>query len=497
MLATDVESPDSDISQSTSPSVDHSDAVLGDAQQSCSLIGSPEASTEADPGEEVDAEEHQDIAFGTYCCLFPDWFPEASPRVHAHILTEDRTIARALYHFELSSSASEHREHNQYTCLMREHLSSVAAWKERIGDDNLTATRLNGLPPSAPLTLLDLVADTFPTIDGLRAFYALDLSIRPADVVKTVQRRMRWHEFYGEDAEVPFDVQAERIVGAWFRVRMVERSVIRADFRGSQLLYTFGATRQLPFDHVTEFLRAAAEQGIDTSLVRTLLCLQRRPVSWPSPQLRFKPGQVVWICGEHGDLFRGTVLDTNVHLRNEIKLAMCTDYVAAYSVRKIQRVHSGEPSRDKVFAIIHDSDFFIRKKRPPPPPAPEAASDDARVALERRAAHDRREAMERARELENERQRKARAKEEKRRTEDEEERKRLSSVHAAQAAARVATREPAPWPADMPLRGEGSARPRRPRGSPVFRSTRRGCASRRRSAPRRRYARWSCSASAT
>jgi hypothetical protein len=69
--------------------------------------------------------------------------------------------------------------------------------------------------------------------------------------------------------------------------------------------------------------------------------------------------------------------------------------------------------------------------------------------------------MKRARELERERQRKARAKEEKRRKEEEEERKRLSSVHAAQAAARAAMREPAPWPADMPLRGEGSDAPAR------------------------------------
>jgi hypothetical protein len=76
--------------------------------------------------------------------------------------------------------------------------------------------------------------------------------------------------------------------------------------------------------------------------------------------------------------------------------------------------------------------------------------------LERRAAHDRREALERAQELEVERLRKARAKEERRRREEEEERKRLSAEHAAQAAARAAAREPAPWPADKPLRGEGS-----------------------------------------
>jgi hypothetical protein len=83
------------------------------------------------------------------------------------------------------------------------------------------------------------------------------------------------------------------------------------------------------------------------------------------------------------------------------------------------------------------------------------------VAWQRREAHERREAMVRAGELENERQRKARAKEEKRRKEEEEERRRLSSAHAA--AARAAAREPAPWPADMPLRGEGSDAPARTR----------------------------------
>jgi hypothetical protein len=83
------------------------------------------------------------------------------------------------------------------------------------------------------------------------------------------------------------------------------------------------------------------------------------------------------------------------------------------------------------------------------------------VASERREAHDLREARERARDLEIERQRKARAKEEKRRRDEEEQRKRLSS--AAQAAARAAMREPAPWPADMPLCGEESDTPARAR----------------------------------
>jgi hypothetical protein len=117
----------------------------------------------------------------------------------------------------------------------------------------------------------------------------------------------------------------------------------------------------------------------------------------------------------------------------------------------------------QVYPIAHDSDHFIRKKRPPPPPTPGPAPEDPRVAWERREAHDRREATERAKELEKERQRKARAKVEKRRKEEEEERKRLSSVHAAQAAVRAATREPAPWPADMPLGGEGSDVPARAR----------------------------------
>jgi hypothetical protein len=167
------------------------------------------------------------------------------------------------------------------------------------------------------------------------------------------------------------------------------------------------------------------------------------------------------------------------------------------------RGHAIEVMLDQVYSIAHDSHMYIRKKRPPPAPPPGPAREDARVALERREAHGRREAMERARELENERQRKARAKEEKRRRDEEgangsgsalrrkqrrgrQRANRRRGLRICPCAAKGATR-----------RRTRGVRPKRLKGSPVFRSTGRGCASKRRSAQRRRCERLSCSASAT
>jgi flagellar biosynthesis GTPase FlhF len=154
-------------------------------------------------------------------------------------------------------------------------------------------------------------------------------------------------------------------------------------------------------------------------------------------------------------------LQTNAELCNTVGQGSC---LAACLIKVVnQRRGEEDWSSLEALPIAHGSDFYIRKKRPPPSPAPGPAPEDVHVASERREAHDRHEAMERVRELENERQRKARAKEEKRRKDEEEERRRVNAEHAAQAAARAAAREPAPWPANMPLRGEGSDVPARAR----------------------------------
>lgn len=40
---------------------------------------------------------------------------------------------------------------------------------------------------------------------------------RAATVLGALQRRLRWHPFHGDDnAELPFEAQAQRIVGAFF-----------------------------------------------------------------------------------------------------------------------------------------------------------------------------------------------------------------------------------------------------------------------------------------
>jgi flagellar biosynthesis GTPase FlhF len=136
-------------------------------------------------------------------------------------------------------------------------------------------------------------------------------------------------------------------------------------------------------------------------------------------------------------------------------------HVAAYVVSIITITRDVRIKQECLMAIGHDSDNYIRKKRPPLRPALGPAPEDAQVALERCEAHDRRQAMERSAELENERQRKARAEQERRRNEEEEERRQRSAALAAQAVARAVAREPAPWPADLPLRAEGSDVPAR------------------------------------
>lgn len=95
--------------------------------------------------------------------------------------------------------------------------------------------------------------------------------------------RRRNHQRYGDDPEVPFELQAERLVGAWFLVGEAESSALRDVFRSSQIGVTFGWTRQLPFPHVTEFLRAACEQKEPLINAFPFFNMQARPASPRAP----------------------------------------------------------------------------------------------------------------------------------------------------------------------------------------------------------------------
>jgi hypothetical protein len=47
------------------------------------------------------------------------------------------------------------------------------------------------IPPPAPLTIIDLVAEAFCSLGGLRAFYFLCAPVPPDDIISALQRRMR------------------------------------------------------------------------------------------------------------------------------------------------------------------------------------------------------------------------------------------------------------------------------------------------------------------
>jgi hypothetical protein len=116
----------------------------------------------------------------------------------------------ALRRFELSSSVWENME---VICWLHGHLSCLVAWHKHLSDDSLEAKKLEDAPTQAPLTMLDVVADAFPLDFGLRAFYLLCWPPH-AVVLGAVKRRQRYHEHYGEDAQIPFELQAQRIDGA-------------------------------------------------------------------------------------------------------------------------------------------------------------------------------------------------------------------------------------------------------------------------------------------
>jgi hypothetical protein len=433
-------------SRLTSPRAGHGTPVIDEATQDYLLDDLSDLPPEFGP------EEHVSFAADSYRGLFRDFFPEKWQETYEHSVSRKRITAQTLRQFERFPSVWKHETS---LCLMHAHLSCLVAWNKHISGDSPETKRSKGPPPRAPLTLFELIVDTIPTFDGLRAFY-LACAQQPANVLDAFKRRLRWHEHYGGEvhSHAAFEEQAGRIVGAYFMTTLASdavRTTLQDELRGSETAVLFGATHLPPFDDVTEFLRSLAERGQNTDHLHWFLNVQYRHVAWPCPRLRFEPGQVVWVAWQCHHWVGATVLETSAPPAEiaDMEDGTCR-YLAAYMV---QVIASSQDLLHKIWPIAYDSDHYIRKKRPPQQPAPGPAPEDPRVAWQRREAHDRREAMERARELENERLRKARVKEEKRRSDEEEERRRLSSVHAAQAAARAATREPAPWPADMPLRG--------------------------------------------
>jgi hypothetical protein len=194
--------------------------------------------------------------------------------------------------------------------------------------------------------MLDLVVDSCPTFDGLRTFYMLS-PMRPVDVLDLVRRRLSWLEFSGEAVALHegFEQQVEDSIGAYLMSvpsNVADHDALERSLCDSTLAITFGATRLLPFDQVTEFLRLAAERGEDISPLHFFVNRHLRSASWPSPELRFKPGQAVWVCGKPGDWLRGTVLETHTAVPSFlIEEGGLVDTVAAYSVRIILRRGTG------------------------------------------------------------------------------------------------------------------------------------------------------------
>lgn len=397
---------------------------------------------------------------------------EAPRRVNGE--NKPETVLQILCLLESVSHAEWDRDRSLW--LIHAHLSCLVAWQRHTSGACLRTKKEPSLPPPPPSTMLELIVDSLPSLEGLRSLYFTCAhpnvpSILPTDLINALERRLRWHEHHGEDSLVPFKEQAERIVGAFF-LRPAPASpaayeVFAKEFSVPRLHLSFGSARQLKFEHVTEFLRAMVKRGeTNLAILPFLNFCQFRPVSWPIPRLRFKVGQIVWVSLAPEDWVRATVLHTNA-LLDGISHGGSSG-IAAYIVHMHKTVLEGTAmwgqimriGEDEGCPITHDNDLFIRKKRPTEAPAPAPAPEDPRAASARHEAHDRREAMERARVFEAEWQRKARAKDERRRREEEEERQSLA--RAAQAAARAAAREPAPWPADMPLCGaDASARARR------------------------------------
>jgi hypothetical protein len=181
-------------------------------------------------------------------------------------------------------------------------------------DDSQKTEKPKSLPPEAPLMMIDVVLDTFPTYDGLRKFY-MDCGHQPLAVLHAVQRRLKWDEYFnGEDASLPpFDKQPEDIVSAFFLTLPEDDADCDALEQeiSSLRLEEFGSTRQLPYEFVVAFLRAWADKPGGLSSVHYFLSKQFRPMSWPSPRLGFKQGQAVWVAIYHSTWHRATVMEIN------------------------------------------------------------------------------------------------------------------------------------------------------------------------------------------
>jgi hypothetical protein len=63
----------------------------------------------------------------------------------------------------------------------------------------------------------------------------------------------RWHQYRGDDPKVPFEVQAERLIGAWHTFDLMPRSsVLEEELQESDLATSFGGTRPVPFGIVID-----------------------------------------------------------------------------------------------------------------------------------------------------------------------------------------------------------------------------------------------------
>jgi hypothetical protein len=93
-------------------------------------------------------------------------------------------------------------EHDELACVMHGHLSWLVALQKRTSDDTpKKVKRSKGAPPPAPLTALEFVVDTVPDYVTMGTFY-MACRQPPAAVLNAVQRRQRYHDYYGDDPEV-------------------------------------------------------------------------------------------------------------------------------------------------------------------------------------------------------------------------------------------------------------------------------------------------------
>jgi hypothetical protein len=129
-------------------------------------------------------------ALATYRGLWPYWFPPDAPKRLENRNREDRML-EAMPMLGISSMNADISawESAGMLRLMHGHVSCLFDWHRHLRKDPATRTKIP--PPPAPLTMVDLVADAFPSFDGLRAFHFMCAPVQPEDVLNAVRRRMR------------------------------------------------------------------------------------------------------------------------------------------------------------------------------------------------------------------------------------------------------------------------------------------------------------------